>query len=334
MTSPHTMGANVSSRSRTRYIVVVLLLCGVITNGLAMLPDLRPGALLLRLASLPLAVAALLLVLLRPAEGNAEAGRRERRRWAPWATAVAAFVVGALAWGTLTTVSSNAGAPEFSLDLIEPAQGPQTVTVSTETIDLTDEARSSEVLEEATTKAEEFVEITGSRAEELVDAARAAGYAPRSGLAFEWAQAVVQSFNGWDLVTVPLAGTNVPELSKVTYFRQGESAEVVEWAAAATDPTTIQVQGWQNGGKIRESIFVIEGYEQNGAEIATAGLNYDKLERCLTRNGLPQWILNTIFAVCSLVCIFTLGAGCIACIAAWAGANTAVIYDCVKRAWT
>lgn len=190
------------------------------------------------------------------------------------------------------------------------------------------------MLEEATVKAEEFVEIEGKRAEALVDAARAAGYSPRSGLSPDWTQAVVQSFNGWELVTTPLLGTDVPELSKVTYFRQHGSAQVVEWVAAMTDPSTIQVQGWQNGGKIRESVFIISGYEQGGAEIATAGINYDKLERCLTRNGLPQWVLNTIFAVCSLVCIFTLGAGCIACIAAWAGANTAIIYDCVKRAWT
>ncbi|MCC2314293.1 hypothetical protein [Cellulomonas xiejunii] len=98
-----------SSRRRTRYVVVGLLLCGVITNSLATLPALRAGALLLRLASLALVVAALLLVLLRQGEGAAEADRRERRRWAPWAVAVGAFVIGALAWATLSNVVEDAG---------------------------------------------------------------------------------------------------------------------------------------------------------------------------------------------------------------------------------
>lgn len=124
-------GGIVNSQHRTRYVVVALLVCGVLTNSLAMVPELRPGALLLRLTSLPLAATALLLILLRPSEKAAEVGSRERRRWTPWATAVAAFVVGALAWGTLTTVTSNAGGPEFSLDLVEPTQGPQVVPVST-----------------------------------------------------------------------------------------------------------------------------------------------------------------------------------------------------------
>ena len=249
--------------------------------------------------------------------------------------AVAAFTAGALAWGTLAPATwKDAGAAEFALQLTSSPQRVSTVAVSTQTIDLNDKELADRALDEAAAKAEQFVDITGTQAERLVAGALAAGYEPRSGLSPEWTRASVQTFGGWQLVTVPLSGTDVPELSKVTYFKMGDSAEVVEWAASLTAYKTVSVDGWQNGQKFREALFVIEGAHQDGASITTVGLNQKKLERCLTANGMPQWIVTTIFSVCTAVCVFTLGAGCVVCIGAWAGANSAIIYDCVKRAWT
>ncbi len=193
------------------------------------------------------------------------------------------------------------------------------MSVSTQTIDLNDKELADRALDDAAAKAEQFVDITGIQADKLVaGGAHAAGYEPRSGLIPEWAQASVQSFGGWQLVTVPLSGTDLPELSKVTYFKMGDSAEVVEWAASLTADNTVSVDGWQNGQKFREALFVIEGANQDGgASITSVGLNQKKLERCLTANGMPQWIVTTIFSVCTAVCIFTLGVGCIVCISAW-----------------
>jgi len=208
------------------------------------------------------------------------------------------------------------------------------VSVSTHTIDLDDPEQTEKTVEAAEEMAPQYTEITGRRADKLVEGARAAGYTPQSGLVHAWEEAVVQRFDGWQLVTVPLTGTDVPELSKVTYFKQGPTAEVVEWAAAFESADTVRVDGWQNGAKIREASFVIEGLAEDAGSIATVGFNWSKFERCVTAGGLPKWVADMLATVCAFVCIFTLGVGCIACIAAWAGGWTAIIYDCVRRAWT
>ncbi len=319
------------SDRRARAVVITLLLSAFIANSLSYLPLPDPARLLLRIASLPLAITALLIVMTTKRRDN----ETTRSRWSTWMAVAAAFTAGALAWGTLAPAAwKDADAARFALELDAPTQSLSTVSVSTQTIDLNDKELADRALDDAAAKAEQFVDITGIQADKLVAGAHAAGYEPRSGLIPEWAQASVQSFGGWQLVTVPLSGTDLPELSKVTYFKMGDSAEVVEWAASLTADNTVSVDGWQNGQKFREALFVIEGANQDGASITSVGLNQKKLERCLTANGMPQWIVTTIFSVCTAVCIFTLGVGCIVCISAWAGANSAIIYDCVKRAWT
>lgn len=186
------------SEKKTRLIVVSLLFGSIFAHNLAMLPALHSAALPLRLLSLPLAVAALFVVLLRRRD-DAQDALPARRRRSPALVAVAAFVAGAVAMSFLVeTAPDGSDAATFALDLAEPAQGPavSTVSVSTHTIDLDDPEQTEETVETAGEMAPKYTEITGRRADKLVEGAQAAGCTPRSGLVQAWEGAVVQRFDG------------------------------------------------------------------------------------------------------------------------------------------
>ena len=129
-------------------------------------------------------------------------------------------------------------------------------------------------------------------------------------------------------VTVPLVGTNLPEMTKVVYVVVDGRTVTMEYAAGILDDANARIQVWQDGALIQDAQVYDPAQDTDGSGSATAvqvGLNWSKVNKCLTNAGLSTWIAGTLVAACSLACALTAGLGCIGCLAAATGFGAGTI---------
>lgn len=74
----------------------------------------------------------------------------------------------------------------------------------------------------------------------------------------------------------------------------------------------------------------VASHEQVGTH--GAGDFWERLNSCLTNQGVASWMLALIAGACAAVCFFTAGLGCAACIGAVIGFPSGVIGACVAYA--
>lgn len=195
-------------------------------------------------------------------------------------------------------------------------------------VDVSDAALAP-VVERAAAELEEFVEVEGATRERLVDAVEDAAYVPFSGLAMDYPAATVEVHDGTRYVTVPLLGTDLPEVSKVTFVVGGGVTQVVEMASRMVDPSTVELRMWQDGRQT-ENVRLSNPEVADGG-IAQVGVDWRKLNSCLNSIGINWAVLAVISVACAAACATMVA--CAPCIAAMAGWTGGSIGACVKRAW-
>ncbi|WP_421743324.1 hypothetical protein [Cellulomonas sp.] len=126
--------------------------------------------------------------------------------------------------------------------------------------------------------------VTASRADAFVAAAEAAAYKPLSGLQQVFEDAVVTRIGNAHYITVPLAGTNMAEMTKVVYVYDGKATTTVEFAAAVVDAAHARLQMWQDGVSIKDVELydpALESATSGQSAIVQTGFSWSKLNKCL-----------------------------------------------------
>lgn len=154
-------------------------------------------------------------------------------------------------------------------------------------------------------------------------------YLPASGLVQDFEKASVSTVSdGSILVSVPLSGTNTPEVTKVSYIQSNGSWNVMELSVHQTSEDRASLKMWMDGSLVRDQLITPP------AEDSAYGMNWGRLKHCLVNDANVNWIvLGTLSTICSAACLFTAGFGCVACVAAVVGFNSGTIAACVRRAW-
>jgi hypothetical protein len=268
--------------------------------------------------------------------GGAVASPRSR-------TITFAVVAGALAFAVGLVVALQGGvsaaAPAepdaLSLNI---AEGATIQTVSTPRVINYDRAAKRDAEQRVEDELETVVgnvkTATSQHAKPLIEAAKRAGYAPLSGLEQDFSQATVSQLDGADFVTVPLTGTNLQDVTHVSYVVKDGVTTTVEMVATVTDESHAAFKMWQDGSLVRDVVILDPELASQGerATITSASLNWSKLNSCLTNAGISTWVIATLGAACGVACFFTVGLGCVGCLAAVVGFGSGTIAGCVKVA--
>lgn len=107
----------------------------------------------------------------------------------------------------------------------------------------------------------------------------------------------------------------------------------------------IAVQMWKQGKEVINAVITPDGKQfiqgtitpaigQNQALDSTTttaedwGCWYNQLNSCLSGLGVPSWLIGVAATGCSLVCIVTVGSGCIVCLILALGAYTTELQYC------
>jgi hypothetical protein len=258
-----------------------------------------------------------------------EAGAGPGRKLALGTAAVAAFAIAALVVSGLVGPTEPKNAVPETFDVTTSteaaAAGQQrAMPVTYQTVDLSDEKVQTQVEEAATG----YREIQGERSEQLISAAQNSAYETRSGLEPNWDEAKTQEFNGAELVSVPLLGTDLPEVTKVTFAHTSEGTSVVEFAGRTVDESRMQLEIWQDG--IQAKNAVVELVDSSAGGVVQV-FDFDEFADCLTESGVPTAIVGAISVACTVTCVVTAGFGCLVCAAALAGAYGGLVAGCIDR---
>jgi hypothetical protein len=250
------------------------------------------------------------------------------------AAVIAVIVAGAIVAST-TVTATNRGSQvipdSFALSVDDSRKSQaQVVPVHRVTIDLDDEQGQEEVYDKAQSIFEAFDRIEGAQRERLVAAAKGAGYEPRSGLTMDWSNVVTEANVHAQLITVPLLGTDIPELTKVVFVHQGDGTTVVEWVAQSAGEN-ISANLWEDGVQVNSMLVELRS---DGDTAAPVGLNWNKWKYCMVnKHQFGQAVINAVVAACGLVACKH-PAACAACVAFAAGMSTGKAWSCVEYAWT
>jgi hypothetical protein len=310
---------------RSRRWLLGLLSANVSLVAVSFVPVVETGAVYFRLAGFVATLGALALaVLMLP---TAAVSTRQRRLRTGIKLA-AVFVASALVIAG-TVAATNEDEPIPDTFVVEPPNTVTALPVSHWTF-----SPSEEELESAITRAGDvldgFADIGGRERTRLLEAAEASNYQPRSGLSLDWGAATTQSHRGTRLATVPLLGTDIPEVSKVVFMHASGRTSVVEMAAHVIDAGAFHLDVWQDGSQIK-NVDVTNPAVAEGSGVIQV-FSWSVLNRCLASAGIAWWVIAAIGVVCTAVCVGTAGFGCAVCIAALSGANLGLIAACVKRA--
>ncbi|MBF4614010.1 hypothetical protein [Curtobacterium sp. VKM Ac-1376] len=172
----------------------------------------------------------------------------------------------------------------------------------------------------------------GSRSSSAVSAARDTEYAVRSGLEPDWAGATAYSYEGADVVSVPLLGTDVPEMTKLSFVTVDGETTITEMASAMTSTIVVHFAMWQDG-HLTKNVDLTQGSEaERASSIGTYGLDWKRLNNCLNSIGI-SWAVSAVLGVaCGAACATMVL--CAPCLAAGAGFTTGTIAKCVSNAWS
>lgn len=125
-----------------------------------------------------------------------------------------------------------------------------------------------------------------NRSSNAVSAAREAGYSARSGLRPDWAGATAYTYEGADVVSVPLLGTDVPEMTKLSFVTVDGETTITEMASAMTSVTVVHFAMWQDG-QLTKNVDLTQGTEaEQASSVGTYGLDWKRLNNCLNSIGI------------------------------------------------
>ena len=177
------------------------------------------------------------------------------------------------------------------------------------------------------------VEMTGdAETDRRSRVARALDYAPRSGLRPDWDRAVAEDVGTAQTLTVPLLGTDIAELSKVSYIAAGGRMTIVEMASSSIDADHAGLRMWEDGVQTRDVVVSRSTADSGSSTVVQAAWSFDKFKDCLNRNGVMWATLSLLAAVCGVVCAVSAGTGCLPCAAAVLGGNIGAIGTCAAAA--
>jgi hypothetical protein len=251
-----------------------------------------------------------------------------RRRLAVGASVTAVAVIFALV-AYVAVRPAHEGAPvptAFALNLSE--SGVSQVSERTVTPDSVDQEHAMDV---AVQLDEQGDEVEGGAGNALVTAAQDAGYEPRSGLSPDWDAAMVTEAAGIYFVTVPLLGTDIPELTKVVFSHDNGTTTVVEMSARFSDVAHAQLDVWQNGA--HTDAITAENPELMEADGSVAQVGWwDRLNSCLSSAGIHWAVITLVSAACAAACVVTAGTACLLCISAVIGGSSGTIAGCIQQA--
>ncbi|WP_412168460.1 hypothetical protein ACLUS2_015465 [Curtobacterium flaccumfaciens pv. flaccumfaciens] len=172
----------------------------------------------------------------------------------------------------------------------------------------------------------------GGRGSSAVSAAREKGYSVRSGLEPDWAGASAYSYEGADVVSVPLLGTDVPEMTKLSFVTVDGETAITEMASAMTSTTVVHFAMWQDG-QLTKNVDLTQGSDaERASSIGTYGLDWKRLNNCLNSIGISWAVIAVLGVACGAACATMVL--CAPCLAAAAGFTTGTIAKCVSNAWS
>lgn len=171
-----------------------------------------------------------------------------------------------------------------------------------------------------------------NRSSNAVSAAREAGYSARSGLRPDWAGATAYTYEGADVVSVPLLGTDVPEMTKLSFVTVDGETTITEMASAMTSATVVHFAMWQDG-QLTKNVDLTQGTEaEQASSVGTYGLDWKRLNNCLNSIGISWAVIAVLGVACGAACATMVL--CAPCLAAAAGFTTGTIAKCVSNAWS
>lgn len=308
------MSTNEASSNRAPVVAIIML--AVALNVASMLPALEPGAAIMRIAALGALMVALALVAVK---------NKTRRPRIAFTVAVAVAVIcSVFAYNTVRATAEVPPIPSaFELKLEESSLRP----VSERTV-VVGEEDSEHVIDTAVSAAENSTAIECARADALLSAARGSDYTPRSGLVPNWDAGTVTRMAGTHYVTVPLTGTDLPEITRLVFVHDANGTQVIEMAADVVDATHAHLDMWENGA-MKTSVTA---EDPSTANVAQAGFKWTKFNDCLSGSGIHGWTIALLSGVCGAVCVGTAGTACGICLAAVIGGSAGTIMGCVQVA--
>lgn len=284
-------------QQQRRTAALIVAATGIV--GLAFAPVTREFAAAWWLLGLSGLVGAFVLARRQP-------GRRPSRLW----SSAAAFLVAVAAGVALTGIVAPTSAS---------ALPPAAHTV--------EDARLSGVVAAAAG----LEEITGDAAGVLVATARAEEYVPRSALEVDWAAAQAFRFESATIVSVPLLGTDVPEMTKIAFTTSAGRTTVTEMVAGMVSSASVHFAQWQDGSLV-QNVELHKGERTAAAStIGTRGLDWNRLNTCLNSIGISWAVIAVLGVACGAACATAVL--CAPCLAAAAGFTAGTIAKCVSVAW-
>ena len=309
------------SKKRARIAAALV----VVSGGVGALPQWRSSyATVFFALSAGLAVTALLVLLVG----------RHVRRWTLLVAGVTSFAMAA----TLTASSASTGSTATRDTVVPQSFARFTPTLSTNVVDVTapttmsskiDTTRATQLVQEAANRQAASRELAGTEKATVLDAASRSGYTLKSGLDAAYATGHVYSIGTGVLATVQLVGTNAPELSRVAYLYDGGKLTVIESVTRLMDADHVSLKAWNNGALTKNVIISRPG---SSSKVENVGLDWNRLNQCLSSAGVAWWVLAALSALCGVACLtVVLCAECIAAEVGWLGGMGA---GCVYASWT
>ncbi|WP_420366296.1 hypothetical protein AAEP80_05730 [Curtobacterium sp. L3-7] len=180
--------------------------------------------------------------------------------------------------------------------------------------------------------ASELSELAPASAEMAIGDAQRIRYEPRSGLTMDWAAATAYDYESSTVVSVPLSGTDIPAMTKVSFLTSGGATSVTEMASGMVSATEAHFAMWQDG-TLTKNVQLTEGSaEAQQSSIGTHGLDWNRLNNCLNSIGISWAVIAILGVACGAACATAVL--CAPCLAAAAGFTTGTIAKCVSNAWS
>lgn len=262
----------------------------------------------------------------RPQSDAEEGARRRGGTGIALVAVAAAFAVAAIG----TVRATDQGSSSLSALAFEPSATAQTLAVSNQTVDLSDEALEPVVTDVAET-ASALSELESGAKAEAVENVRSLEYAPQSGLEPYYSEASVYEYEDAVVVSVPLKGTNLPEVTKITFMTVGDRTSVIELRSELVSETEVAFSMWQDGVQTHNAVLENPDGTATDSGVQRAGVDWQVLNDCLAGAGINWAILAVISTACAAACAtMVLCAPCISAMAGWTGGTIA---GCVEIAW-
>jgi protein gp37 len=129
---------------------------------------------------------------------------------------------------------------------------------------------------------------------------------------------------------VPLVGTDLPDVSNLTYITIAGSTTVEENAARLIDENHVLYRSW-SGDSMTHNAVLTNPDDSSQVPTSTRGFSMDKLKKCLNENGIAWAVLLVVGVACSAACATAVL--CLPCVALYAGITGGALSKCVSYAF-